>query len=150
MQESIFLSLKTPLQRNLVWPEIIYPCIYLLCTTVCKKQVMINTSKEKHSLARKLWDTGIGGKGGVKRRGTRFGEKGNETKILYLALLLVLLHLHVLKTGFLSHYPFLQTLFPSFLHHLCLQFLYPTNFLVRECFSHCTERGRILSRRLVG
>ena len=35
----------------------------------------------------------------------------------------------------LSHYPFLKTLFPSFLHHVCLQFLYPTNFLVRECFS---------------
>ena len=41
----------------------------------------------------------------------------------------------MLNIGFLSHYPFLKTLFPSFLHHLCLQFLYPTNFLVRECFS---------------
>ena len=45
-------------------------------------------------------------------------RKGNEIKILYLALLLVLLHLHVLNIGFLSHYPFLKTLFPSFLHHL--------------------------------
>ena len=123
-----------------------------------------------------------------KKEGNK--EKGNETKILYLVLLLVLLHLHVLNIGFLSHYPFLKTLFPSFLHHLCLQFLYPTNFLVRECFSllvssiffiywqvpppppppppppasitvptradarfcliwdHCTEHGRILTRRL--
>ena len=38
-------------------------------------------------------DVGVGGKGGVKRKGTRFWEKENETKILYLALLLVLLHL---------------------------------------------------------
>ena len=57
-------------------------------------------------------------------------------QILFLALL-VLLHLHVLNIGFLSHI----FLFPkpcslnSYLHHLCLQFLYPTNFLVRECFS---------------
>ena len=38
------------------------------------------------------WDIGIGGKGGVKRKGTRFWEKINDTKILYLALHLVLLH----------------------------------------------------------
>ena len=62
-----------------------------------------------------------------------FGK--SDTKILYLALLLVLLHLHVLSIGFLSHFSFPKTLFLSFLHHLCLQFLYPTNFLVRECFS---------------
>ena len=43
-----------------------------------------------------------------------FEKRVNETKILYLALLLVLLHLHVLNIGFLSHYPFLKTLFPSF------------------------------------
>ena len=41
----------------------------------------------------------------------------------------------VLNIGFLSHFSFPKTVFPSFLHHLCLQFLYPTNFLVRECFS---------------
>ena len=55
-------------------------------------------------------------------------------QILYLA------HVHVTtkrsaKLGFLFHFPFHKTLFPSFLHHFCLQFLYPTNFLVRECFS---------------
>ena len=71
---------------------------------------------------------------GVKRKGTRFWEKENDTKILYLAFLLVLLHLHVLNIGFLYHFPFPKTLFPSFLHHHCLQFLYPTNCLVRECF----------------
>ena len=38
------------------------------------------------------------------------------------------------KYRMLSHYPFLKTLFPSFYHHHCLKFLYPTNFLVRECF----------------
>ena len=72
--------------------------------------------------------------GWCKKEGTRFLEKENETKILYLALFR-LLHVHVLNRGFLSHFPFPNTLFPSFLHHLCLQFLYPTNFLVRECFS---------------
>ena len=41
----------------------------------------------------------------------------------------------MLNIGFLSHYLFVKTLFPSYLHHNCLQFLYPTNFLVRECFS---------------
>ena len=41
----------------------------------------------------------------------------------------------MLNIGILSHFSFPKTLFPSFLHHLCLQFLYPTNFLVRECFS---------------
>ena len=41
----------------------------------------------------------------------------------------------MLNIGFLSHYPFLKILFPSFLYHHCLQFQYPTNFLVRECFS---------------
>ena len=41
----------------------------------------------------------------------------------------------VLNIGFLSHYPFLKALFRSFWHHHCLQFLYPTNFLVRERFS---------------
>ena len=60
---------------------------------------------------------------------------GNETKILYLARINVTEPKEVLNIGFLSHYPFLKTLFPSFLHHHCLQFLYPTNFLVRECFS---------------
>ena len=30
------------------------------------------TSKKKHSLTRKVWDIGIGGNGGVKRKGTRF------------------------------------------------------------------------------
>ena len=39
------------------------------------------TSEEKHSLTKKL----VGGKGDVKKKGTRFWEKKNETKILYLA-----------------------------------------------------------------
>ena len=45
------------------------------------------------------------------------------------------LNLHPKYRIFVS--PFSQNLvtFPSFLHHHCLQFLYPTNFLVRECFS---------------
>ena len=32
-------------------------------------------------------------------------------------------------------FSFLRTFFLSFLHYLCLQILYPTNFLIRECFS---------------
>ena len=39
------------------------------------------------------------------------------------------------KCRILSHFSFPKTLFPFFLHHLCLQFLYLANFLVRECFS---------------
>ena len=31
------------------------------------------------------WNIGIEGKGGLKRKGSRFWEKKNETKILYLA-----------------------------------------------------------------
>ena len=71
-------------------------------------------------------------------------SSGSSTRTLPLSLACPLLYLarvnvtepkEVLNIGFLSHYPFLKTLFPSFLHHHCLQFLYPTNFLVRECFS---------------
>ena len=65
----------------------------------------------------------------------RMEEKKNETKILYLARVNVTEPKEVLNIGLLSHFSFPKTLFPSFLHHLCLQFLYPTNFLVRECFS---------------
>ena len=54
------------------------------------------------------------------------------TKILYLAHVNIAEPKEVLNIGFLSH---LTTLFPSFLHHHCLQFLYSTNFLIRECFS---------------
>ena len=57
----------------------------------------MQTSKEKHSLMRKLADIGIGGNGVVIRKRTRLLEKKNETKILYVALLLVLLHFHVLN-----------------------------------------------------
>ena len=51
----------------------------------------------------------------------------------------------VLNIGFLSHFPFPKTLFPSFLHQHCLQFLYPTNFLVRECFSLLVDIERVRS-----
>ena len=50
-----------------------------------------------------------------KMKGTRFWEKINDTKILYLALHLVQLHLHVLNIGFSYHLSFHKTLFPSFL-----------------------------------
>ena len=71
------------------------------------------------------------------------GEQGFEkrvmTKILYLARVNVTEPKEVLNIGFLSHFTFLKTLFPSFLHHFCLQFLYPTKFLVKECFSLLVE-----------
>ena len=38
------------------------------------------------------------------------------------------------KYRILYHFSFPKTLFSSFLHHHCLQFPYPTNFLVRKCF----------------
>ena len=112
-----------------------YPhyCVRPLSTVVAHFPIL--TSKEKYSLTRKLVGYWNWRQWWCKKEGNKVLRKGNETKILYLALLLVLLHLHVLNIGFLSHYPFLKTLFPSFLHHHCLQFLYPTNFLVRECFS---------------
>ena len=71
-----------------------------------------------------------------------------DTNILYLARVNVIEPKEVLNIGFLSHYPFLKTMFPSFLHHHYLQFLYPTNFLVRECFSllvvRCNDKCNIL------
>ena len=80
-------------------------------------------SKEKHSLSRKLVGYRHWRQRWCKKEGNKVLGKENETKILYLVLLLVLLHLHVLNIGFLSHFSFPKTLFPSFLHHLCLQFL---------------------------
>ena len=51
--------------------------------------IIDNTFKNRGNKYRKTfsngeswWDIGIGGKGGVKRKGTRFWEKKNETKIL--------------------------------------------------------------------
>ena len=38
------------------------------------------------------------------------------------------------KYRFVSHFHFPKTSFPYFLHHLCLQFLYPITFLIEECF----------------
>ena len=76
------------------------------------------TSKEKHSLTRKLVGYRNWRQWWCKKKGNKIFEK----RVM-------------LNIGFLSHYPFLKILFPSFLHHHCLQFLYPTNFLVRECFS---------------
>ena len=98
---------------------------------------MEETSKEKHSLTRKLVGYRNWRKSGVKRKGTRFWEKENETKFLYLARVNVTEPKEVLNINFkfLYHILFPKTLFPSFIHHLFLQFLYPTNFLVRECFS---------------
>ena len=43
------------------------------------------------------------GKGGGKRKGTRFWEMKNETKILYLARVYVTEPKEVLIIGFLSH-----------------------------------------------
>ena len=41
-------------------------------TALVLSTIVMYTSKEKHSLRESWWDIGIGGKGGVKRRGTRF------------------------------------------------------------------------------
>ena len=77
------------------------------------------TSTEKHSLTRKLVGYWNWRQRWCKKEGNKVWEKKNEKKILYLVLLLVLLHLHVLNIGFLSHFSFPKTLFPFFLHHLC-------------------------------
>ena len=55
-------------------------------------------------------------------------------KILCLALVLVLLHLHALNIGLLSHFSFTKTLFPSFLHLASNSHIPPT-LSFRECFS---------------
>ena len=70
-----------------------------------------------------------------KGREQGFGKKKNKTKILYLAHVNVTEPKEVLNIGFLSHFSFPKPLLFSFLHHHLLQFLYPTNFLVRECFT---------------
>ena len=62
---------------------------------------------------------GIGGKAGVNRMGTRFWERKNETKILYLAHVNVTEPKEVLNMGFFSHFSFPKTLLPFFLHQLC-------------------------------
>ena len=60
------------------------------------------TSKEKHSLTRKLVGHRNWRQWWCKKEGNKVLRKGyNETKILCLALLLVLLHLHVLNIGFI-------------------------------------------------
>ena len=75
-------------------------------------------------------------------KATRLWGKKNETKILYLARVNVTEPKEVLNTGFTSHFSFPKTLLASILHHhyLLLQFLYSTNFLVRECLL-CTTFG---------
>ena len=71
-----------------------------------------------------------------KRKGTRSWEKKNETT-LYLARVNATEPKEVLNIGFLSHFSFLKTLFPSILHHLCLQFLYPPTFSLENVFITC-------------
>ena len=71
------------------------------CQYIIKK--IEETSKEKHSLTRKLVEYR-----NWRQRWCKEEENEvlrNETKILYLALLW-LLHVHVLNIGFLSHYLF--------------------------------------------
>ena len=74
------------------------------------------------------WDIEIGGKSGVKRKGTRLLEKKNETKILYFGSVI----LHALNIGYLSHFYFPKALFPSFLHHFCL--CIPPTFSLENVF----------------
>ena len=52
-------------------------------------------------------------KGGVKRKGTKIlGEKTERLKSYMLHFFLVLVHLHVLNIGFLSHFFFSHNLDP--------------------------------------
>ena len=114
----------------------IYIIIIIMMTTCmkiyfCQHIVILHspcfnyTSKEKHSLTRKV----VGYRNWNHKwcRNKVFGkEKWDKNPIFSTSFGSV---------GFLSHFSFPKTLFPPFLHHLYLQFLYSTNFLVRECFS---------------
>ena len=42
--------------------------------------------------------------------------------------------MHVLNIGLFRFSLIIQPLFPSFLHHYCLQILYTTNFLIENVF----------------
>ena len=90
---------------------------------------MNSTSKEKHSLTRKLVGyIGIGGNGGAKRKGTSFWERKNETTILYLALPL---HLQVLKYRI---FLFLKPSSLPFYTTIASNSYIPPIFLLENCF----------------
>ena len=106
-------------------------CQYSQISSTIKLEI-VETSKEKHSLTRKLvgyrkWTQ----RWCKKRKGTRFLEKKNETKILYLALLLVLLHFCLI---FLFPKPVLFTppLPPIHIFSLENVFLYLFIYLILE------------------
>ena len=94
-----------------------------------KKKRMKQVNK-KPSLRESWWDIEFEGNGGVKSKETRFC---NKVIVLYLA------HEHSIcykraKYRTMTFSLCYRTLFSCFLHHHCLQILYPTNFLVEKVF----------------
>ena len=137
------------------------------------------TSKVKRSLMRTLVGYRNWRQRWSKRRGTRFEKRVMRQKFYFL----VLLHLHVLNIGFLSHYPFLKPCSPPFYSTFASNSYIPPTFSSENFFlylfplffflilasatppppprfnyrheqtpafvwDHCTERWRILTRRL--
>ena len=95
------------------------------------------TSKEKHSLTRKL----VGYRNWRKRWCIKEGNKVLGKRIWYKNLKFIfstsfgsVTFTRAKYKNFVS-FSFSQNLVPFLFTPLFLQFLYPTNFLVRECFS---------------
>ena len=102
-------------------------CQYLQITLTIKLK-----SKEKHSLTRKLvryrnWRQMLSKKDGNKVLG----------KEIYLALLLVLLHLHVQNIGFLSHFLFSKPCSLPFYTTFASKSYIPPTFLLENFFFTC-------------
>ena len=101
------------------------------CTT------LIQVKKNHNSLTRKLVGYRNWWQRWCKKEGNMqgFGKRKMRQKSHFFA------HVNVNRTKSSTKYMifvsffFSQALFPSFLYHLCLQFLYLSVFFVRECFS---------------
>ena len=69
-----------------------------------------------------------------KITGNKVLGKKNETKILCLAHVNVTVPKEVLDLGFLSHFSFPKTLFPSFVHHFASNSYTPPTFSLENVF----------------
>ena len=81
------------------------------------------------------WYIGFEGNGGVER---------NNVIVLYLAHF----YMHVIcvlnKYRTITFSLIIRPLFPSFLHHHCLQILYATNFLIENVFIYLSIQSLLI------
>ena len=104
---------------------------YNLSALAGNKLRIEETSKEKHSLTRKLVGYRNRRQTWCKKEGNKVLGKTNQTKILYLAYVNVTEPKEVLNIGFLYHFSFPKTLSLS-LHHFN-SYILPT-FLFENVF----------------